>query len=135
MTKIHYMLDGADFRTLEQFFDQVSAKLIPDAEWGRNLDAFNDILRGGFGTPEDGFVLEWKNSETSKTLLGYNETVRQLQLMAKHCHTANRTRMQERLELAKECIGDTVYDWLVDIIRVHCAGGRESDDGVELELK
>ena len=52
-----YEIDGAGFSSLEGFFDEVSRKLIPHAIWGKNLDAFNDILRGGFGTPEDGFVL------------------------------------------------------------------------------
>ncbi|MCP3977199.1 MAG: hypothetical protein GY720_22140 [bacterium] len=42
---------------LEGLWDEVTRSLIPGAEWGRNLDAFNDILRGGFGTPEDGFVV------------------------------------------------------------------------------
>jgi len=50
-------IDGLRFSTLEEFFDEVSRTLIPGADWGRNLDAFNNILRGGFGTPEWGFIL------------------------------------------------------------------------------
>jgi RNAse (barnase) inhibitor barstar len=73
-----YEIDGAAFSSLEGFFDEVSRKLIPDAIWGKNLDAFNDILRGGFGTPEDGFVLRWLNSNASREQLGFAETVRQL---------------------------------------------------------
>jgi Barstar (barnase inhibitor) len=56
----------------------VSQPLIPGAKWGHNLDAFNDILRGGFGTLEGGFILRWKNSTVSRERLGYPETVRQL---------------------------------------------------------
>jgi RNAse (barnase) inhibitor barstar len=73
-----YEIDGAAFSSLEGFFDEVSRKLIPDAIWGKNLDAFNDILRGGFGTPQDGFVLCWLNSNASKEQLGFAETGRQL---------------------------------------------------------
>jgi RNAse (barnase) inhibitor barstar len=73
-----YEIDGCDFAMLEEFFDAVSRVLIPGAEWGRNLEAFNDILRGGFGTPEAGFILRWNNSAVSRTRLGYPETVRQL---------------------------------------------------------
>ena len=47
-------IDGTRFDTLEGFYDEVSRQLIPRSDWGRNLDAFNDILRGGFGTPEGG---------------------------------------------------------------------------------
>jgi hypothetical protein len=31
--------------------------------------AFNDILRGGFGTPEDGFKLVWRNSGSARQQL------------------------------------------------------------------
>ena len=53
-SKLVYEIDGLEFHTLEEFYDVVSRVLIPNAYWGRNLDAFNDILRGGFGTPEGG---------------------------------------------------------------------------------
>jgi RNAse (barnase) inhibitor barstar len=42
-----YEIDGTDFTSLEGFYDAISKELIPSAVWGRNLDAFNDILRGG----------------------------------------------------------------------------------------
>jgi hypothetical protein len=51
-------IDGARFSSVEGFFDEVSERLIPGATWGRNLGAFNDILRGGFGMPEEGLVSE-----------------------------------------------------------------------------
>lgn len=63
-------LDGTRFSNLEGFYDEVSDCLIPGASWGRNLDAFNDILRGGFGTPDGGFQLRWLNSERSREQLG-----------------------------------------------------------------
>lgn len=30
-------IDGARFRTLEEFFDEVTERLIPGTTWGRNL--------------------------------------------------------------------------------------------------
>src|ERR1700693_6003605 len=85
-----YEIDGLEFATLEQFYEVVSRVLIPGAEWGHNLDAFNDILRGGFGTPEGGFILRWKNSAVSRERLGYDETVRQLSRRLTRCHPTNR---------------------------------------------
>jgi RNAse (barnase) inhibitor barstar len=64
-----YEIDGARFTTLEEFFDEISRVLIHGATWGRNLNAFNDILRGGFGTPEGGFILRWLNSDLSRDRL------------------------------------------------------------------
>ena len=46
-----YEIDGNDFSTLDEFYDEITRVLIPGVSWGRNLDAFNDILHGGFGTP------------------------------------------------------------------------------------
>jgi RNAse (barnase) inhibitor barstar len=65
-----YEIDGTGFLDLDGFFGEITRVLIPGAEWGRNLDAFNDILRGGFGTPEQGFTLRWKNHALSRDRLG-----------------------------------------------------------------
>ena len=54
MTSPTVTIDGNAFRTLEEFYDEISRKLVPGASWGRNLDAFSDILSGGFGTPDGG---------------------------------------------------------------------------------
>jgi hypothetical protein len=43
--------------------------------WGRNLDTFNDILLGDFGTPYESYVLTWMNSEWSREMLEFGETV------------------------------------------------------------
>jgi hypothetical protein len=47
---VTYEIDGADFSTLDEFYDEISRVVIPEVYWGRNLDAFDDILSGGFGT-------------------------------------------------------------------------------------
>jgi RNAse (barnase) inhibitor barstar len=128
-------IDGLRFNTLEEFFDEVSEILIPGADWGRNLDAFNDILRGGFGTPQGGFVLVWKNHELSRIRLGYAETVRQLGFHLDQCHPANFPSLRNELAMARRSTGTTVFDWLVEIIATHGQGGEEAEDGVELVLQ
>src|SRR5262249_33668233 len=113
----------------------ISRVLVPEAEWGRNLDAFNDILRGGFGTPEDGFQLRWINSERSRSVLGYAETIRQLKKRLQNCHPTNRTAVARDLAEARNHCGPTVFDWLIEIVQTHGAQGRESGGRVELVLK
>lgn len=49
MIKRVYEIDGEHFVSLDEFYDEISKQLIPDAKWGRNLDAFNDILREDLG--------------------------------------------------------------------------------------
>jgi RNAse (barnase) inhibitor barstar len=63
------VVDGANFSDLDGFAREFS-KLLRDYAWRGNLDAFNDILRGGFGTPEDGWLLRWLNSDLSRAALG-----------------------------------------------------------------
>lgn len=70
-----FEIDGSRFETLEGFYDEVSRVLVPGRFWGRNLDAFNDILSGGFGTPDGGFALRWKNHELSRSRLAEFETL------------------------------------------------------------
>jgi RNAse (barnase) inhibitor barstar len=128
-------IDGLQFSTLEGFFDHFAARALDGSQWGRNLDAFNDVLRGGFGTPEGGFLLEWSNHAASKLRLGFAETVRQLQLRVGRCHPSNVPFVKEELAAARRGEGSTVYEWLLEIIQTHCPGGAEEEDGVELILR
>jgi len=129
-----YEIDGLDFATLDEFYDIVGRVLIPGASWGRNLNAFNDILRGGFGTPDEGFVLLWKNSQLSRERLGYEETIRQLEHRLARCHSDNAQLVNAELRLAREGVGYTVFEWLTEIIADHGAHGSQSEDGVDLVL-
>jgi RNAse (barnase) inhibitor barstar len=134
MKKI-YRIDGKNFSTLEEFYDEISTQVIPGVEWGRNLDAFNDIFRGGFGTPENGFILIWENSRLSRERLGYQETVRQLEKRLARCHPSNTESVIRELKTARRHEGTTVFDWIVEIIQDHGPNGDEPEDDVELELK
>jgi RNAse (barnase) inhibitor barstar len=128
-------IDGNNFSTLEGFYEEISSKVTPDSSWAHNLDAFNEILRGDFGTPKDGFVLVWHNSNKSRVDLGYEETVRQLEKRLLKCHPLNIAGVKHELKKAKRCEGPTVFNWLTEIILIHCPGGTESEDGIELILK
>jgi RNAse (barnase) inhibitor barstar len=130
-----YTIDGNAFSTLEGFFEEISRVVIPGARWGHNLDAFNDILRGGFGTPAEGFELVWKDHAVSQGRLGYAETARQLEKRLTRCHPTNREHVAQDLAAAKSGSGSTVFDWLVDLIRDHGPGGEQDEDHVVLWLR
>jgi hypothetical protein len=57
------------FETLEGFFAEFRVKTGASSPQ-RSFDAFNDVLRGDFGTPEGGFLLRWVDWQRSKRLLG-----------------------------------------------------------------
>jgi RNAse (barnase) inhibitor barstar len=134
VTKRVRQIDGSRLDSLRGFWDEVETKLIAGREWGRNLDAFNDILRGGFGTPEDGFVLRWRHSERSRRVLGYAETLRWLEAKARGCHPDNVKAVENDIAAARRGQGPTLFDIILEIVRTHGAGGAEEGDGVELDL-
>ena len=47
-------INGDNFSDLESFYDEIDRVLTKDLDWEtvHNLDAFNDLLRGGFGVYE-----------------------------------------------------------------------------------
>jgi RNAse (barnase) inhibitor barstar len=131
------VIDGRQFVDLEGFYDEISFQLIPGATWGRNLDAFNDILRGGLGMSEGGFYLRWKHSHLSQERLGWAETILWFErnLANTNSHSPKARLFQTRLDSARRHEGETMFDKLVRIIRVHGPGGEEADDGVHLILE
>ena len=131
-----YEIDGTRFSNLEEFFAEFSRVVIPEKSppLSRSLDAFNDVLRGGFGTPNEGFTIRWMHHDVSKQRLGYAETARQLELRLARCHPTNRNEVAYQLAEAQATQGPTVFDWIVEIIRDHGPGGSEEQDRVELLL-
>lgn len=124
---VTYVIDGSRIGNLDDFWDVVGREMGVDGYFGRNLDAFADCLRGGYGTPEDGdYVIEWRDHEVSRHNLGYPETVRRLELRLTRCHPANREHVGAELAAAREGKGPTVFDWLVRIIE------EEHPDGLRL---
>jgi RNAse (barnase) inhibitor barstar len=128
-----FVFDGASFEGLDGFFAAIAVTL-GTTGWGKNLDAFNDILRGGFGTPEGGFILRWTHSDTSAQRLGWPETIRWLEKTLTTCHPANVARIQAKLQAARHGQGQTLYDTITAIITDHGPGGREPEDNVHLIL-
>jgi hypothetical protein len=108
--------------------------LLTNYSWHGNLDAFNDILRGAFGTPDPPWILWWENSDLARLALGYDATVR-LEAVLEQCHPTNRKEVRERLGRAQRREGPTLFEEILEIIAVHSPGGSEEEDGVLLELR
>ena len=70
-TKKTIVIKGDTFSTLEGFYTEIDNILTKDLDWktGHNLDAFNDLLRGGFGVHDyyEPIKLIWQNSHKSKS--------------------------------------------------------------------
>ena len=93
MTRKTIIINGNNFSTLEGFYAEIDKVLTKGLDWktGHNLNAFNDLLRGGFGIHEyeEPIKLIWQKSDKSKADLN--------------------TLME----------GETIYEILVSIIKEH----------------
>ena len=68
-----FVIDGRRINSWPDFVAAINA-FIPHSTWqGGSLDALDDILYGGYGTP-DRFAVVWQASEISRVMLGYEAT-------------------------------------------------------------
>ncbi len=114
------IIDGNKFSNLQEFFDEMDRLLTKDLTWqaGRNLDALNDLLRGGFGVHEYGepLAIHWISADKSKLNLGYDATVKYYKNMLACCHPTNRASVYHKLKMAKQHKGKTLMDMIAEII-------------------
>jgi hypothetical protein len=87
------VIDGARFSGFDGFTREF-CRLLDNHTWHGNLDAFNDLLRGGSGTPESGWALRWLNSELSRSALGYEAATQRLEQLLLTCHSSNRLSIE-----------------------------------------
>ena len=131
-----YRIDGRHFGSFEEFAIHFGANVLGGTPWGESLNAFNDVLRGGFGTPDGGFRLVWENSALSRERLGHAETARCLECAAQASRdVAFKQVLEDLARAARHGEGTTVFDWIVEILRNHGEGGSEPEDGIELEFR
>ena len=131
MSKRVYIIDGAKFSSFDEFTRYFSDVVFKGYQWHGNLDAFDDMLWGGFGTPLDGYFIRWENSGLSRRNLGYSETVRWLEGHVTTCDPSGTANFQRRLEQAKAERGETLFDTIIEIIR---DVSEKRGDLIELEL-
>ncbi len=121
--KKEIIIDGNNFRTLDEFYDEVVKKITVGFEkgFGRNLAAYNDVLRGGFRVHEyeEPIRIKWTNSNKSKRDLGQAETIKFFENALTSCHPTNIPSVEKDLENAKNGRGEMLFDIIVDITNDH----------------
>jgi RNAse (barnase) inhibitor barstar len=83
------IIDGNNFTDIETFYCEIDRVFTKDLNYktGHNLDAFNDLLIGGFGVYEyqEPVKITWVNYSKSKEQLG-TEIKEILQIISSHKH-------------------------------------------------
>lgn len=120
MERRQLVIDGTAFDDLDGFFAEMD-RLLTDGKSSRrttNLNALNDLLRGGFGAHSYGekLAITWRNAAKSRRDLGYPATVERLRTVLERCHPLARPEIMQMLDDAKQDVGDTLFDTIVQII-------------------
>jgi len=91
-------INGNNFSDLEGFYGEIDKLLTKDLNWktGHNFDAFEDILKGGFGVHEDGepIVIKWINYEKSKKDLGNDTMLLLLEIICDFKNTGHKCKLE-----------------------------------------
>lgn len=114
-----YEIDGSQVNNLEDFYRLLGEAVNgPDGYFGTNLNALNDCLRGGFGTPESGgFEFVLRHCRHAAAALGYDETVRQLERQLAQCSPRAQDYLTSELNRARQQEGPVVLDWIQEVFQ------------------
>jgi RNAse (barnase) inhibitor barstar len=90
MNRQTIIIDGNTILDIESFYDEIDRVLTKDLEWktGHNLNAFNDLLRRGFGVYEyeEPIKLIWTSFIESNNKLGKDLTDTLIEIISEHKH-------------------------------------------------
>jgi len=113
-------IDGNNFSDFEGFVREFNPAVFgDDRTWMGGFGALNDLLRGGYGTPEGPYIIEWLNAHKSREDLGKDATLKWLEARKDRVHPTNREHWAMQIELMKHNTGETLFMMIVDIIVSH----------------
>ncbi len=114
-----FTVDGACFETLDGAAAEFTRALGFTTPWEGSLDALNDLLYGGFGTPREGFVLVWRAADLSRERLGVAATLAWLDARIGRGLPYDVALITARREALVRGEGQTLFDVIVEIIGEH----------------
>lgn len=117
------ILDGNRIHDIPSFYDEVNRVLMRGADFtlGPSLDAFNDVLYGGYGTicGNEPINLKWLHFEKNKKDLGMVATMAFYRAKLERPETFNSEWVRMKLEELERGEGQTYMDILLEIIGQH----------------
>lgn len=92
------IIDGSRFDDIEGFYNEIDRLFTKDLPWktGHTLDAFNDLLRGGFGVHEYGQPLriKWLHYSKSKEDLGQMMMLKIMEIILDHDNSGHHCTLE-----------------------------------------
>lgn len=119
----HLIINGSAIKDIATFYAEINRVFMQGEDWqlGESLDAFDDLLYGGFGSIDNGAVTEivWNDIEVSKTALGYNATKAWYMGKLVPESVFNKKYFQDQLAKLEAGTGKTYFEIILEIIADH----------------
>ena len=118
--KRQIIINGNAIRDVASFYEEINRVFMFDENWiiRNSLDAFNDLLYGGFGAVKgtEPIDLIWLDIERSKEALGYKATKALYEEKLRPGSLFNRAIFERKLALLENGTGETYFDIIISII-------------------
>ena len=131
-----YEINGEEIDSLSGFYDYIGNLLLPGEFWGKNLDALNDILRGGFNLPKSPFEIIWTRTDISKKILGLPATIEwhKNKIARFSDDSENLKYYTSKLKELESGNGKTLFDVLVDILSENSKSVEYNEDNIIFKM-
>lgn len=117
------VVDGSKIKDIKSFYEEINSVFMQNEDWklGESLDAFNDMIYGGFGeiNGKEEIRLIWKNFEKSKVALGLDPTLAFYENKIKSPEIYNIDFILGKISDLKAGKGQTYFDIILEIIADH----------------
>lgn len=117
------IIDGNQIYDIKSLYEEINLKFMQGEDWqlGESLDAFDDLLYGGFGAikGDEPINLVWKNFENNREVLGFDLTLNFYENKLKQPQVFNKKIIEDKIQKLKNTGRDTYFDIILEIIASH----------------
>lgn len=117
------IIEGSRINDIPSFYEEINRVFMTGEDWklGNSLDAFNDLLYGGFGAlhGNETVTLIWRDMHYSKEALGLETTRKYYEAKLLPGSPYDKNIARQKLEELHKGIGQTYFDILMEIISEH----------------
>ena len=116
-------IEGNAINNIASFYDEINRVFMVGESWmiGQSLDAFNDLLYGGYGALQgtQSAELLWHNMDHSRKALGYQTTRAYYLDKLRPGSPYSKKLFEEKLRALESGSGETYFDSIMSILADH----------------
>ena len=117
------VIEGSQIQDISSFYEEINRVFMQNEDWklGESLDAFSDLLYGGFGEIKGNEPVQfiWKDINKSKQSLGVEATKVFYEEKLANPSTYNVSWAKDKLKALENGEGQTYFEIIIEIIKEH----------------